>query len=43
MEQATLGSALTRMYTLYGLGVHYVQAEEGEPGITACMACANLA
>ena len=29
------------MYTLYGLGVHYVQAEGGEPGIKACVACAN--
>jgi hypothetical protein len=24
-----------------GLGVHYVQAEGGEPGITASVACAN--
>jgi len=35
------GSALNGTYTLYGLGVHYVQAEGGEPGITTCMACAN--
>jgi hypothetical protein len=35
------GSALNRTYTLYGLGVHYVQAEGGEPGITACVARAD--
>jgi hypothetical protein len=37
----SVGSALNRTYTLYGLGVHYVQAEGGELGITACVACAN--
>jgi hypothetical protein len=35
------GSALNSTCASYGLGVHYVQAEGGEPGITACVACAN--
>src|SRR5271154_3924845 len=35
--ERTSASAPNRMYTLYGLGLHYVQAEEGEPGITACV------
>jgi hypothetical protein len=40
-ENSGQSSALNRTYTLYGPGVHYVQAEGGEPGITACLACAN--
>jgi hypothetical protein len=36
-------SALNRTYTLCSLSVHCVQAEEGEPGATACVACANPA
>jgi hypothetical protein len=31
-EQPLDASALNRTYTLYGLGIHYVQAEGGEPG-----------
>ena len=34
-------SALNRTYNLYGLGIHYVQAEGGEPGTTACVAYTN--
>jgi hypothetical protein len=35
-----MDSALNRMYTLYGLSVHY-QAEGSKPGITAYVAYAN--
>jgi hypothetical protein len=38
---AFVTSALNRTYTLYGLGVHYVQAQGGRPGMTACVARPN--
>jgi hypothetical protein len=39
--QRLMHSGLNRTYTLYGLGVHYVQAWGGRPGMTACVARPN--